>query len=160
MHILKVLGHLERLETFSMSLYENYSKLFSKDREVSGLFYSLSLNEQSRAELIRYQKRMVMRDPDDFQEVDVDMGAIERATLRVKKALADEDKPSLEDAVKLTVKLETDVSEGYYRSLMEQSNPQVARLLKSLDTESREHLSNIVTFALRRGWVPQPDEEE
>lgn len=160
MHILKVLGHLERLETFSMSLYENYSKLFSKDREVSGLFYSLSLNEQSRAGLIRYQKRMVMRDPDDFQDVDVDMGAIERATLRVKKALADEDKPSLEDAVKLTVKLETDVSEGYYRSLMEQSNPQVARLLKSLDTESREHLSNIVTFALRRGWVPQPDEEE
>jgi hypothetical protein len=160
MHILKVLGHLERLESSTKSLYENYSKLFSDDREVSGLFYSLNLNKQSRAELVRYQKRMVMKAPDDFQEVDVDMDAIESDVLRVKAALAHGDKTKLEDAVKLTVRLETDVAGGYYRSVMEQSNPQVGLLLRSLDTESNEQLRNITFFALRHGWVPQPDEDQ
>ena len=160
MHILKVLGHLERLESSAKFLYENYSKLFSEDREVSGLFYSLSLNKQSRAELVRYQKRIVMKSPDDFQEVEVDMDAIEKDMLRVKAASAHGDKTTLEDAVKLTVRLETDVAGGYYRSVMEQSNPQVGRLLRSLDTESNEQLRNITFFALRHGWVPQPDEDQ
>jgi hypothetical protein len=160
MNILKVLGHLERLEISTKSLYENYSKLFSDDREVSGLFYLLNLNKQSRAELIRYQKRMVIKSPGDFQEVSVDMDAINRDVLRVKAALACGDKTSLEEAVKLTVRLETDVAGGYYRSAMDQSNPRVGRLLKSLDTESKEQMRNITFFALRHGWVPQPDEDQ
>lgn len=159
MHILKVLGHLERLEISAKFLYENYSKLFSKNKEVSGLFYLLNLNKQSRTEIVRYQKRMVMKAPDDFQEVEVDMDAIEKDILRIKTALALGDKTTLEDAIKLAVKLETDVTGSYYRTVMEQSNPQVARLLKSFDTESKEQLNNITFFALRHGWVPQPDED-
>jgi rubrerythrin len=159
MDILKIFFRLEKFERLMRTLYEKHSKLFADDREASGLFYRLSLDEKSHEELVRYQNRLVKKSPEHFAEAEADMVAIEEAVSKVKTALNRSTEPSLEEAVMFAIDLEGSAIEGYHRSLMKQSNQEAARLVDSLGTETNDHLQTLLNFAVMRGWLPAQDNE-
>jgi rubrerythrin len=53
MDILKALDIIEKLELKLSELYLHLSKLFSDNKEVSGIFFKLSIEEKGHADLIK-----------------------------------------------------------------------------------------------------------
>lgn len=157
MDIITVFNKLDRFERALMTLYDKYSAKFKKDREVSGFFYNLSLDEKAHSELIQYQRRMVKKSPRDFKDVEADVEAIEAILAEVNDAISNVDAVSFEDAVRFTVKVENSEIETYYRYLMEQSNPEAARLLTMMGVESNDHTEGVMSFALKHGLLDSDD---
>jgi rubrerythrin len=142
--IYTVLRHLEELEHSISRLYERFSRDFSNDREASFFFYRLSLDEIAHRDLVKYQLKLVKKSkPDEFAEVDIDIEEIKELTDNIKKEYLSKDELSIEKAVELALKIESNAAEHHYRQAMKQARPELARLLDSLGRSDKEHLAVI-----------------
>lgn len=153
MDLLTVLRHLENLESKIADLYKEFSRTFSGDEEAVACFSDMSDEEIAHRDLLRYQHSLVRRNPAAFKDVEIDVNTIREATARMERMLAAPANSSLKEAVMTSIGFESDATEGYYRTAMAGSNPEVSKLLDSLCTEDRQHLAKLNEFAKSRGFL-------
>ncbi len=153
MDIIKALDALKKLELKVQDLYAHYHKLFAADKEISGLFFDLSLEEKTHADLIDYQLRTIRKNRLLFRDVEFDMVPLSQMIAKIDSHLYSKEPVSMGDALKLGIELEGDALQHHYRSLLSKSNPEVAELLKNLGTSDQEHIDKRMTFARNRGYV-------
>jgi rubrerythrin len=146
MDILKVLTKLGQLEQDTSKLYEWLSNLFVLDAEVARFFRKLSEDEQAHFDLVKYQERIVRKSPKDFEGVDVDLGAVDKTLSRIAEFRATS--PSVRDAIRFALDLETEIVEKYASTIMNQSNKELAALMKNLTNNLKEdHYQQLIQFA-------------
>ena len=84
MDIIKSLEALKKLELKMQNLYEFYYNNFPEDKEVAGLFFELSLEEKSHADLIDYQLRTIKKNRSMFNDVDFDIEPLNQFVAKVE----------------------------------------------------------------------------
>lgn len=153
MDLLTVLRYLETLESKMADLYAGFSKTFGQDGEAAAFFSGMSMEEIAHRDLVRYQHKLVRKNPDEFKGVDVDIGSLKKVIEEVEEVMYFPGDRSLKDAAIAAIGFENDAAEGHYRSAMEQSNPDVSRLLDSLSSSDRNHAARLSGFARSRGFL-------
>lgn len=146
MDILSVLTKLAQLESEAAKLYEWFSSLFTDDEKAREFFKKLSQEEQAHYDLVKYQERVVRKAPKDFGPVDVNMAAIERTLTRIVEFRGTN--PSLKDAIRFSLDIETEIAEQYAATIMDQSNKDMAAMMKGLTAGIKEdHYKQLIAFA-------------
>lgn len=145
--IYKILHALEELEDVAAQLYEKLSEHFKDNKEASFFFYKMSLDEISHRDLVKYQQKLVKRSAkDDFADIDIDISDIYALTARITQILSSSEMPSLNDAVKFAIEIESSAVEKHYRTAMKKANPDLAILLDSLGSSDKVHLTRLQEF--------------
>ena len=153
MHILKLLGPLEKLETRLSELYKRFSEIFQSDAEASVFFYQMSVDEAAHADLVRFQRRQVTADPARFKEVDVDSSEIEKILSRVDLLLKSAEGLAFEKALEAAIDIENSAADQHYITAITLSNPDAARLFRSLTSFDGRHFLAVEDFARKRGFT-------
>ncbi len=151
--VLRKLGDLERSLA---ELYARYAEVLADDPEIATAFFRMAAEEKRHAGLVEYQKRMVQQDPKLSVEVSIDVVQIEEALARVRALRAATGRPTVEEALREALLLESGAAESHYRNALTQANPGIARLLSALGGEDRAHVARLVELARRRGVEVAP----
>lgn len=165
MHILKVLYPLRKLESRISELYEWFSRIFADDTEAASLFYRISIDETAHADLVRYQERLASRNNELFGEIPVDIAVVD-STLEMVTSVLSGPPPSLEQAVRIALDIESSAAESHYRATIAHAAPDISRLLSSLRGFDNRHREIFEEFAAARGFIsvtesePSTDEQE
>ncbi len=160
MHLLKVLGPLEKLETRLSELYKRFSERFQNDAEASVFFYQMSVDEGAHADLVRFQRRQVTADPARFKEVDVDISEIEKILSHADLLLKSAERLTLEEAFEAAIGIESSAADQHYITAITLSNPDTARLFKSLTLFDGRHFLAVEDFARKRGFTFETKKSE
>ncbi len=139
MHILRLLHPLEKLESRLAFLYERFSEAFRFDPEVSAFFFEMSIEESAHADLVRFQRRLVSADADEFGDIDVDTGEINRILGEVEQLIARAGAMSVEEALDAANRIESGVAEQHYLAVILKANPAVTNLFRNLYGFDRRH---------------------
>lgn len=150
MHILNILDEIAKLELKLMELYNFFCDIFKKDEDAYSVFFKLSLDEKSHAELVQYQKRVVRKNLNDFSEVSINIDEIRNIITKSDKIIKSPTPPTLEEAIKLALRFEKSAAEYHYKSAMEQSNPEFASFLNNLASVDNDHFEILKKFAERK----------
>ncbi len=150
MHILNILDEIAKLELKLMDLYTFFSNLFKDDKDVSSSFFKLGLDEKGHAELAKYQKRVVRKNPNDFLDVSIDINEIREIISKAESIMKSPGPPTIEEAIKLSLLFEKSAAEYHYKSAMEQSNPEFANFLNNLAVVDNDHFETIKNLAERK----------
>ncbi len=150
MQILTVLTAIGRVETRVGDFYQWLSETFNDDSEVSGFFYRLSMQERSHANLISYAKKLVHQSPCDFEDVDIEIGVVAEIEELLTDFRTENPQPTLNDALEISMKVESHHAEKLHRSAVIESNPKVASLVNSLAVADEEHFEILKNFVLSR----------
>jgi len=153
MDILQVLRPLEQLERKLADLYEWFSDLFEADREAAFVFQRMHLEENSHVRLIEYQRRLARGNPGVFGDVNVNLTGLQQAITRIEAIRNDASAPTLEEAVRAGLDLESDAAEYHYTNAIQQASPDMARLFDSLGASDEQHVKCLRELATRRGWA-------
>ncbi len=153
MDVLLVLRPLHELERSLGELYQWFSEAFAGDGEAAFVFHRLFLEEQSHVRLIEYQRRLARSNPTAFGNVEVNLEEIQRAIARIGAIRNGGNPPELKEAVRLALEFETGAAEVHIRSAIKQANADVSRLLDSLGTSDKQHVSSLRAFAEKRGLL-------
>lgn len=145
-----MLTQLERVELEMASLYEWFSEVFAADEDASGLFFRMSLQEHSHARLLRWGRRLVVRSPAEFEEVDFDPSATGAALDSIAVFRAANPQPELGRALLFAMKIECHPAENGHREVLTASNPELNGLIQSLAVADQEHHRTLRDFAQRR----------
>jgi len=153
MNILDAFNHIEGLELRLAKLYLHFKASFIDDAEAADMFEKLSYDEKSHYDLVQYQRRIVRREQEIFKDVDIDVKEIRAVTSRVESAVKGNPPPSLSEAIKIAIDIESTAGEAHYRTAMEQSNRDLSDFLRHLGTSDKEHFSVLKEFAQSRGLL-------
>ena len=146
MDILKVLAKLGQLEHEASKLYNWFAALYAYDEKARSFFRKLSVEEQTHFDLVKYQERIVRSAPKDFAGVDIDTQAIDRILSRMAEFQTV--KPTLKDAIRFALDIETEIVESYAVTVMDTSNKELPALMKSLTANAKEdHCKELFRFA-------------
>lgn len=157
MNLFLFLKSLEDLELGVSKLYQRFSGDCASDGEASSLFYRLCIEERGHASLLRYQRRLIKRNPQLFESVSLEEGPIEEMTRRVGGLLRDPRRMALGEVVRAAVKIESSAAEHHHQTALLQSNPEMAKLLGALGAGDNQHLSSLLDFGLKRGFLSGAD---
>ena len=152
MHILKMLGPLEQLETRMADLYTWFSHVFREDEEAAAFFNRVSVEEVVHANIIRYQRRLVSHNPKSFSDITIDISLIEKTIADIAALKNTEPHPVLEDALRKAIELEHCLAEEHFRTAIVKSNYEVSDLLRSLGAFDLRHINCFHEFANQRGF--------
>jgi len=147
MQILTVLGAIESIETSVAKLYEWFSECFTADREASGFFFRLAMQERSHANMVAFSKGLVRRSPSDFSTIDFDMALVDDLLETIINFRNNNPQPSLAQALEFAMVIESHGAEGIHRSMVIQSNPEIADMVNSLAKADREHSKLLKEYA-------------
>lgn len=150
----QVFASMERFEGKMAELYRWYSELYAEDAEAAALFYRMSVDEKSHLNVVRYEKRLVLRNPKLFGSIQIDALAVDEGTAKADTLLSARKTLPLEEAVRFAIDLENGAAERCYRLALQQSNPEVAKLLNGMGAGDRQHQEALVEFAKRRSLIP------
>lgn len=150
----QVLIAMEKFEGKMAELYRWYSELYAEDAEASALFYKMSVDEKSHLNVVRYEKRLILQNPALFGAIKVDRRAVQEDTAKVEALLGARRRLALEEAVRLAMDLENGSAERCYRVALQETNPEVAKLLNGMGAGDRQHHEALKEFAKKRGLVP------
>jgi hypothetical protein len=151
MLIESALRRLVELETSMADLYDWYAETFEGDTEAAFVFARMTIEEKGHARLVEYQRRMVLKNPTLLPEVDMDMTGIEAVLAKARELRASPRVPTVEEALRETLRLEMSAAESYYRSTLRNVGPDMARILDALGGDDGQHVRRIVQLAWRRG---------
>ena len=151
MQVLQALGWLEKVELEMASFYAWLSERMADDAEASGFFFRMSIQERSHANLLRYGRKMVIRQPSDFGPVDVDPARVDELLSLIAAFREHNPSPGLEESLRFALRLEAHPVENLHRSILVESNPKVSLVISSLANADREHSQALSSFALARG---------
>lgn len=147
MQILTVLSAIEKIESAVAKLYEWLSEVLAPDDEASGFFFRLAMQERSHANMVAFSKNLVRRSPNDFATIDFDMALVDDLMDTIMKFRVDNPRPSLADALDFAMSVESHGAEGIHRSMVIQSNPEIADMVNSLAKADREHFKLLQGYA-------------
>ncbi len=147
MQILTVLSAIESIEFSVAKLYEWFSEVFSNDREASGFFFRLAMQERSHANMVAFSKGMVRRSPTEFSSIDFDMALVDDLLQKVTDFRTQHPQPSLVQALDFAMAIEGHAAEGIHRSTIIQSNPDVSNMINSLAKADKEHFKLLKDYA-------------
>ena len=150
MRILAVLSAIGKVETLVGDFYLWLSDVFEDDPEAAGFFYRLSMQERSHANLVAYAKKLVYRCPSDFKDVDTGIEVVTDLEEVLTNFRAEKPNPSLSDALRISMEVESHHAEKLHRSAVIESNPKVAELVNSLAVADEEHFQLLKTFVESR----------
>jgi rubrerythrin len=105
MEIIRAFEALRKLELRVQDLYTHYHKLFSEDREAAGLFFELSLEEKSHADLIDYQLRIIKKNKLLFSDIEFDMEALNQFIAKIESRISSKKPVSLKEALEFGIAL-------------------------------------------------------
>jgi hypothetical protein len=149
MQILSLLSTLADIELEMSGLYSWLAEVFAEDGEAAGLFFRLSLQERSHYNLVRFGKRLVHSNPNEFARVPVDgreLFELRDTIGRFRTA----DPPPLEDAVRFALEIERQAGENIHRRVIVESNPKLMEMIRNLATSDADHLRVLEEFARDR----------
>ena len=162
MDIIRVLRAWEEVEGKMAALYQQYGQWFQRDAEAGDLFNRISLQETAHRNVISFEIKMVSQNRGSFGEVDVELEPIAQFAATVNRAQTPPRPPSLEEAVRLALKLEQQAAAEHFCALLtRQSNAGVEALVKSMHNmraANHAHLAELKSFAARRGFLPPASE--
>jgi len=150
MQILQILSSLERLEQQIADLYHWFSDHFTDDDDASGLFFRMSLQEKSHVSLVRYGRKMVHASPDEFGDVEVDSQLIRELSSEIGNFRGENPQPTLGQALRFAMRVESHAAENIHRTVLIDSNPEVAGVIGNLATADQEHFEILRNFAQSR----------
>ena len=153
MDIIKALEMLKKVELKLQELYAYYHKLNHSDKKAAGLFYELSLEEKSHADLIDYQLRTIKKNRSLFKDVEFDLESLIQFIARMEDHIISEEPLSLDGALKFGIELEDNILEYYYRTLITESNPELGELIKKLGSSEKGHSDKLKYLAENRGYL-------
>jgi rubrerythrin len=146
MDILAALKKLGDLERDLGKAYERLTTVFQGDEKAVAFFRRLAQDEQVHWDLVKYQERVVRKTPGEFVGVDIDLTALDKTFEKIAEFM--KGNPSMKDAIRFALDIETEVSEHYAATVMEQSNRSFAQMVKGLAaTQQDEHYKQVLEFA-------------
>lgn len=145
MNILAVLKMLAKLELEMSQAYGWCANRFAAEEQVRELFKTLSGEELSHYDIVKYQERVVQASPKDFGDVEVDLTAINKLLAAITTFRATE--PTIQEAIHFALDMETSVAEYYALKVMDQSNKNLAEMVKALANDDEGHRRRLVSFA-------------
>ena len=149
MYVLRLLDVLEKLEARLADLYEWYASVFSSDAEAVALFSRLSIDEIAHVNLVKYLRRVASQNLKLFGDISFDIETLE-AMLANVDSLRSGPEPSLQDAVRVALSLESSASEAHYIPALEQTVSIVGQVMNNLGNFDLKHWGTIEEFAARR----------
>jgi rubrerythrin len=153
MQILTVLSAIGKVEKAVGDFYQWLSEVFADDHEASGFFFRMSMQEKAHANLVSFSKKLVVRSPRDFAEVEADLSAVDELLSSLEAFRQDNPEPDLVDALRFAMEVESSGAENIHRSVVIESNPEVAGVINSLAKADSEHFDVLKRFALERQAV-------
>lgn len=149
MDIIKALDIIEKLELKLSELYDYFYKLFLDNKEISGLFFKLSIEEKGHADLVRFQRRIVIKNKDLIKDIDIDLDTtfIHNIISKADSILKSSSKPTIEDALKLAIELENDSGEYHYKNFIKYKDHAFSLLLENLNKNDEDHIEQIKEIA-------------
>lgn len=146
MDLLVVLNKLGDIENEIGKLYEWLSSVFANDENARTFFSKLSADEKAHYDLVKYQERVVRKAPKDFGGVEVNVTALDKALADIAQFRTTS--PSLREAIRFALDVETEVVESYAATIMDQANQNFAALMKNLTANLKEdHYKQLLQFA-------------
>lgn len=149
--ITTALEYLERAENELAKLYEWLQDLYESDPEASALFRTLKYTENAHANLLAFQRRIVMRERRHFGPIEIDLASLEELLARIEKIRALDPPPDLDRMISLLLEVENLTCDRCYRDAIIQANPAIAGLINSMTSSDEQNLVILRDFALARG---------
>jgi rubrerythrin len=140
MQLLTILNAIESIENSVADLYEWFSDCLSHDPEASGVFFRLAMQEKTHASMVAFSKSLVRKSPSNFAAIDFDMTLVDDLLGSIAAFRYENPQPSLEQALDFAIAIEGHAAEGLHRSMVIQSNPEVANMINNLAKADLEHL--------------------
>lgn len=152
-----VLAILERIEEEAGKLYAWFSQVFADDTEANELFERLSQEEARHRDLVRFQRQLARRGgasqssnengDEGTNEESKDLPVVLRAIIDFR---TQNPFPTLREAVQFAMGLENSPAEAKYRTAIADTNPNMAKLINSLNNGDNHHAEVLFGFAKRR----------
>ena len=158
MQFLQIVADLDRIEAAMAELYQWYGELFDGDREAAGLFAHLRMEEVSHRNILDYERRLALDNPDRFRIISMDLEALEATLEQVRHFRNTHPAPRLDEAVRTALVLERSSAELYYQTLGGRAPAEFSRFVAHLHAGCRTHFEKLAEFAIARGHsVPMAD---
>jgi hypothetical protein len=145
------LDFLERVETELAELYGRLAERFADHEPARKLFSRLQFMESSHANVVRFQKRLVMQERKFFGNSDIDVSTIARALELIKNMKTREPGPGLEETLALLLELDAYACDRCYRNAIIQANPTLAGIVNSMSSDDARAGIILREFADRHG---------
>lgn len=147
MDIFKVLDAIEKVELKISELYKYFNKLFADEKGAAALFFRMSLDEQSHADLIKYQRRLARQNKNLSKDIEMDISRVDKLISEIDNIIGSHKPLSLGEAIKLSIEIENDIMEYHGRHAMIKTVTEVAELLKNLFGEDHKHIELLKELA-------------
>lgn len=158
MQFLKIVSDLDRIELAMAELYAWCAALFAQDRAAADLFIHLRLDELSHRNILDYERRLAMDNPERFRVISTDPRALEDALDAVDRFRASHPAPTLAAALGTALTLERSAAELYYQTLDGRAPAELARFISHLHAGCRTHIRRLADFAADLGLPCPPDD--
>ena len=146
-----VLRLLEQFESLMHEIYELLGGAFADDSEVSAVFSKLAFEERSHLGEVQFLRRLTRQNTAQFADVDVDLEAVQREVTQLEKVRCAAPNLSLHEALIIAMEFERGVAEVHSRRAIAEANPDLARLLASLQAGDERHHETLLELARKRG---------
>lgn len=147
MNIFKVFDAIEKVELKISELYKYFNKLFTDEKGAAALFFRMSLDEQSHADLIKYQRRLARQNKNLSKDIEMDISRVDKLISEIDNIIGSHKPLSLGEAIKLSIEIENDIMEYHGRHALIKTVPEVAELLKNLFGEDHKHIELLKELA-------------
>lgn len=117
------------------------------------IFEKLSDEEKTHYNLVQYQRRVVRQNQKLFKDVDIDVKEVRAVTSAAESIINRIPPPSLSEAIKIAIEIESTAAEAHYRSAIKQSNKDIGDFLKNLGTSDKEHFDSLKEFAKKQRFL-------
>jgi rubrerythrin len=149
----QILRPLQQLEEKLGELYFWLAGVHAADVEAAAVFTRLARDEKSHAAQVEFQRKLARQNPRLFGQVELDLGEIFRVLERIEKLRANLDPPTVDDAIRVAIELESSAAEYHFRNVVAQLDPSMAKLLGSLGRGDSQHYETLLDLAQRRGLI-------
>ena len=150
MELMNVFGPREEFEFIMFKLYRWFSNCLASDEGAVKLFRKMAKEELDHRDIVRSQKSLVMNNYREFRKVDIDLERIHEISSTLETFMAKTRKITVEEAVLLATRIETDAAEQHFRLAIMKSNPILQELIERLRNADKIHLERLLTFAKDR----------
>lgn len=144
--VMSVLNDLEKIENGLRDIYAAFADKFTDNPPYRDLFRALSRDEETHADHVRYQRRLVRQNPDDFTHVSIDMEGMDEILAFLRHLMENPPNATPEEAVALAIDLESISQERMYRSVIVESCPGLKPLIDNLTSFDKVHLDRLHAF--------------
>jgi len=150
MDILKFLNMSESLEGKLAEVYDRFGKDFAP-AEVSEMFRKLGQDEESHREIVKFEKKLVLRNRGEFKEISIDVSGLSEMLAKIDEIMKADQPITPDQAIIFAIDCEKSAAELHFKKAITVSNPNIAGLMKNLGLKDKDHFSFLINVAKERG---------